>query len=103
MHQKDCKIFIRIEYESAFGIIKTSSLFYFQVIFGGGRQTLMTNAPFTVYDKIDEFTCSRSDNRDLIESWLNDKAIRNVKSQYIQSNNELVLLDTSRTEYALGE
>lgn len=72
------------------------------MIFGGGRQALMTNAPYTPYDALDVFTCYRTDNKDLIGQWVSDKANHGLRYQVVRDTGELLELDTSRTEYALG-
>lgn len=76
---------------------------FIQVIFGGGRQTLVDKAYETPQDPLDPFTCYRTDKRDLMNQWANDKSLRGVRYQIVKDTGELMELDTSRTEYALGK
>ncbi len=63
----------------------------------------MTNAPnLPGSERLDEFACYRTDNRNLMDQWLSDKQMRNVKSHTLRSTSDLLELDTARTEYALG-
>lgn len=73
------------------------------MIFGGGRQCLMTNAPYTVHDRIDGFNCQRTDNFNLIQNWESDKKRRNAKDKIIETTGELLELDIARVEYVLGK
>ncbi|XP_076654849.1 alkaline phosphatase isoform X2 [Halictus rubicundus] len=73
-----------------------------QVIMGGGRQMLKSNATGTEIDPIDLWAGSRKDGRDLIEVWKKDKAARNVAFSVVQNNEELSKLDVNKVDYVLG-
>lgn len=64
---------------------------------------MMANAPLSHNDNLDIFACSRTDSKDLINHWANDKSMRNARYQVLRDTGELLELDTSRTEYALGK
>lgn len=63
----------------------------------------MTNAQHTRADPVDQFVCQRTDNKNLIDDWTQDKRQKNLKSAYVQTTGGLLDIDNSRTEYALGE
>ncbi|XP_033336693.2 alkaline phosphatase [Megalopta genalis] len=73
-----------------------------QVIMGGGRQVLKTNATGTEFDPIDTWAGSRQDGRDLIEEWRKEKTARNVPFAVVQNNEELFKLNTDKVDYVLG-
>ncbi|XP_065205940.1 alkaline phosphatase-like [Planococcus citri] len=74
----------------------------FKVIFGGGRQTLIDKPYESPQDPLDVFTCYRTDNRNLINHWINDKNLRSARYSLIKDTGELMELDTNRNEYVLG-
>lgn len=63
----------------------------------------MTNAPITSNDRIDDFACSRTDGKNLIEAWQHDKNMRNLKGSVIYNTDQLLNLETSKNEYVLGK
>ncbi|XP_068141962.1 membrane-bound alkaline phosphatase [Drosophila tropicalis] len=69
-----------------------------RVILGGGR------AKFRDQTKHDEegIFGERSDGRDLIEDWKNDKTERGQRGEYVWSLKGLSQLDLSKTDYLLG-
>ncbi|KAH9645138.1 hypothetical protein HF086_005683 [Spodoptera exigua] len=75
-----------------------------QVIMGGGRQQLVSNATGTEHDPISlsPWTCYRQDGRNLIEQYKTDKSTRGLKHSVIMNNKELAELDVSNTDYLLG-
>ncbi|CAH0686448.1 unnamed protein product [Spodoptera exigua] len=75
-----------------------------QVIMGGGRQQLVSNATGTEHDPISlsPWTCYRQDGRNLIEQYKTDKSTRGLKHSVIMNNKELAELDVNNTDYLLG-
>ncbi|KAF2362399.1 Alkaline phosphatase [Trinorchestia longiramus] len=68
-----------------------------KVILGGGRQ------PFGATLGIpDEFTCNRTDNRDLTREWLKSKQDAGLRARYLTSATELRGLDHSKVDYLMG-
>lgn len=72
------------------------------VIFGGGRQCLVSNVTGSSADPLDIWACYSKDGRNLIRDWSNDKKSRNSKYAVVQNNGELDNLDTENTDYVLG-
>lgn len=72
------------------------------VIFGGGRQCLVSNVTDSPEDPIDRWSCYSTDGRDLIHDWTVDKQKRNFRHAVVTNNEELENLDHAKTDYALG-
>jgi hypothetical protein len=51
----------------------------------------------------DEFTCNRTDNKDLTSEWVKSKHDAGFKARYITSAAELRILDHSSLDYVMGE
>lgn len=76
-----------------------------QVIMGGGRQQLVSNATGTDEDPISTspWTCYRQDGRNLIEQYKTDKETRGLKHSVVMNNQELRELNVNETDYLLGK
>jgi alkaline phosphatase len=72
------------------------------VIFGGGRQCLVSNVTGTTSDPIDTWACYRSDGRNLINLWETQKASENARFKVVSNRKELQKLDTKSLDYVLG-
>ncbi|CAG9789034.1 unnamed protein product [Diatraea saccharalis] len=70
----------------------------FKVILGGGRQNFLPN---TVRDD-ENMLGLRTDQRNLIEEWQNDKSERNLSNAYIWNREQLMKNMESPPEYLLG-
>ncbi|CAD0202389.1 unnamed protein product [Chrysodeixis includens] len=70
----------------------------FKVILGGGRRNFL---PTTVVDEESQ-SGRRTDGRNLIEEWQQDKAARQVSFRYIWNVNELLQVNDNLPEYLLG-
>lgn len=94
-HEKGCKDIARqlIEDEPGRKI---------NVIFGGGRQCLVSNVTDSPNDPVDHWSCYSTDGRDLIRDWTLDKQKRNFRHAVVTNNEELESLDHANTDYALG-
>lgn len=73
-----------------------------KVIFGGGRQCLVSNVSGTEGDPVDTWGCYSKDGRDLVEEWKEEKRKRGVSYAVVGNTEELKAVDAS-TEYVLGE
>ncbi|XP_049875109.1 alkaline phosphatase [Pectinophora gossypiella] len=73
-----------------------------QVIMGGGRQGLVSNATGTESDPLNAWGCLRQDGRNLIEDYKTDKRNRGLNSSVVSNNKELQDLDIENTDYLLG-
>lgn len=69
-----------------------------QVILGGGRRNFL---PTTVIDEESQ-AGRRTDGRNLIEEWQQDKAARGVSFKYVWNVSELLQLNDNLPEYLLG-
>ncbi|CAH1639377.1 unnamed protein product [Spodoptera littoralis] len=69
-----------------------------KVIFGGGRRNFI---PTDVQDDEGDFG-RRTDNRNLIEEWLQDKEDRKVTNKFIWNREQLMSLNDDLPEYILG-
>ncbi|CAH1406605.1 unnamed protein product [Nezara viridula] len=76
----------------------------FNVIMGGGRQVLKANTPNYTYDPIlsGGDNCIRTDGRDLINEWAQDKAAEGARYAVVENAKELSNVDTENTDYLLG-
>lgn len=72
------------------------------VIFGGGRQCLVSNVTTSAEDPVDEWACYSSDGRDLIADWSRDKEKKNLKHAVVQDNEELDALVAEDVDYVMG-
>lgn len=72
------------------------------VIYGGGRQCLVSNVNNTPADPIDEWSCNSLDGRDLIRDWTLDKQKRKFQHAVVTNNEELSKLDHKNTDYVMG-
>ncbi|XP_075236104.1 alkaline phosphatase-like [Lycorma delicatula] len=73
----------------------------FNIIMGGGRQTLVSNSTAADKDPIDRWACYRVDGRNLIEDWKKEKQNRGVGYDVVMNTAELESLDKNK-EYVLG-
>ncbi|XP_069938648.1 alkaline phosphatase-like isoform X2 [Cherax quadricarinatus] len=71
----------------------------FKVIMGGGRRVL---TPSDVLDVEESRYGFRKDGKNLINMWIDDKASRGVRASYVWNRDDLLALDTSKTDYLLG-
>ncbi|XP_022823052.1 membrane-bound alkaline phosphatase-like [Spodoptera litura] len=69
-----------------------------KVIFGGGRANFLPNS---IRDDEQTFG-SRTDNRNLIQEWQQDKVDRNIKHEYIWHREQLMRAKNDLPEYMLG-
>lgn len=69
----------------------------FNVILGGGSRKFLTN------DTTDEFgkKGQRTDDLNLIEEWINDRAAEGRQAEYVWNRSSLLSLDDD-TDYVLG-
>ncbi|XP_018791590.1 PREDICTED: alkaline phosphatase 4 [Bactrocera latifrons] len=72
------------------------------VIMGGGRQTLVSNVPNTVWDPVDETTCNSQDKRNIISDWqlLNVKLKRDFA--VLLNSDDLRELNGTKVDYVMG-
>ncbi|XP_050698535.1 uncharacterized protein LOC126986426 isoform X2 [Eriocheir sinensis] len=70
-----------------------------KVVMGGGRRNLL---PKTVRDVVENKKGYRNDGKNLIEMWQQQKAAAGAKAAYVWNRNDLLAVDTSRTDYLLG-
>ncbi|XP_011178280.2 alkaline phosphatase 4 [Zeugodacus cucurbitae] len=72
------------------------------VIMGGGRQTLVSDVPNTVWDPVDETVCNSQDNRNIISDWqlLNVKLKREFA--VLQNNDDLRELNGTNIDHVMG-
>lgn len=68
------------------------------MILGGGRRTFL---PTTTVDEEGSYGY-RTDGRNLIQEWQEDKAARNATYKYVWNRSELMSLMSSPPEYLLG-
>ncbi|KOC68544.1 Alkaline phosphatase, tissue-nonspecific isozyme [Habropoda laboriosa] len=76
--------------------------FRVQVIMGGGRQMMKSNATGTEFDPVDAWAGQRKDGRDLIEEWKRDKVSRKLSFDIVQNNEELSRVNVKKVDYLLG-
>lgn len=69
---------------------------------GGGKKSLDASATKTTNDVVDKHMCTRSDGRDLVRAWIEDKESKQLSYQYLSNTGDLKGLDTEHTEYVLG-
>ncbi|XP_049957900.1 membrane-bound alkaline phosphatase-like [Schistocerca serialis cubense] len=69
-----------------------------KVILGGGRKMFLPNTT------VDEEGASgrRWDSRNLISEWLDDKSDRDATASYVWNRDQLLAVDTEKTDYLLG-
>lgn len=72
------------------------------VIMGGGRQCMVSGVVGTPSDPLDTWSCISNDGRNLINDWKQDKTNRGKTHAVVQNNGELASMDTSKTDYVLG-
>lgn len=72
------------------------------VIMGGGRQCLMSNAKGTKGDPLDKFACQRKDGRNLIKTWKQERIKRCQKYAVVGNRAQLKRINP-RTEFVMGE
>lgn len=73
---------------------------------GGGRRSFAANWSAKegyVKEVVDKNVCARTDGRNLVKEWIEDKAAKQLSYQYLSDESDINLLDTERTEYVLGE
>lgn len=74
-----------------------------QVIMGGGKKSFEANSPPNPKETVEKSLCVRSDRRDLIREWIDDKQSNNLSHQFLTNVHDMKSLDTEQTEYVLGE
>lgn len=80
--------------------VKLARLITFQVILGGGRQTLIDNTASN--EPANPWGCNRRDGQNLFETYREDKIKRGLKHSIVTNNKELRDLDVDNTDYLLG-
>nr|AEV66507.1 alkaline phosphatase 3 [Aphis glycines] len=74
----------------------------FKVIMGGGKKSFEANSPLNPKETVEKSLCVRSDRRDLIREWIDDKQSNNLSHQFLTNVHDIKSLDTEQTEYVLG-
>lgn len=74
----------------------------FKVIMGGGKKSFEANSPTNPKETVEKSLCVRTDRRDLIREWIDDKQSNSLSHQFLANVNDIKLLDTEQTEYILG-
>ncbi|KAL4090774.1 hypothetical protein QTP88_025551 [Uroleucon formosanum] len=74
----------------------------FKVIMGGGKKSFEANSPPNPKETVDKSLCVRTDRKDLIREWIEDKLSNNLSHQFLTNVSDIKLLDTEQTEYILG-
>lgn len=74
----------------------------FKVIMGGGKKSFEANSPPNPKETVEKSLCVRSDRRDLIREWIDDKQSNNLSHQFLTNVHDIKSLDTEQTEYVLG-
>lgn len=74
----------------------------FKVIMGGGKKSFEANSPPNPKEHVDKSLCVRTDRRDLIREWIDDKLSNNLSHQLLTNVSDIQMLDTEQTEYILG-
>ncbi|CAH1406601.1 unnamed protein product [Nezara viridula] len=74
----------------------------FNVIMGGGRQTLMSNTTDLKTDPISKKYCVRTDGRNLIAQWAEEKRAEGARYAMPNNTKDLLNIDVSQTDYILG-
>lgn len=69
---------------------------------GGGKKSLDASATKNAKDILDKHLCTRTDSRDLVRAWIEDKESKQLSYQYLSNIGDLRALDTEHTEYILG-
>ncbi|XP_049865248.1 membrane-bound alkaline phosphatase-like [Pectinophora gossypiella] len=82
----------------AMQLVTTSPGNKFKVILGGGRREFINE---TMVDE-EGFNGRRTDGRNLIEEWQNDKSARKFTQQYVWNRSQLMSLRNSPPDYLLG-
>jgi len=70
---------------------------------GGGKKSFEANSPPNPKETVEKSLCVRSDRRDLIREWIDDKQSNNLSHQFLTNVHDMKSLDTEQTEYVLGE
>ncbi|XP_045526161.1 alkaline phosphatase-like [Pieris brassicae] len=71
------------------------------VILGGGRQSLITNATALENDPLSDWACYRKDGRNLIEDYKKDKESRGLNYTFVGNTEQLKSIPED-TDYLLG-
>ncbi|XP_068218734.1 alkaline phosphatase-like isoform X2 [Palaemon carinicauda] len=71
----------------------------FKVILGGGRRHFYPEDKFDIEDGKPGY---RTDGKDLINAWKEEKASRGAKASYIWSRDELMAVDVKNTDHLMG-
>lgn len=72
------------------------------VIMGGGRQCLVSDAVGTEEDPIDTWACRRKDGRNLIKTWENLRKEQGHSYAVLSNNADLEVLDVKK-EFVMGK
>ncbi|CAI6360593.1 unnamed protein product [Macrosiphum euphorbiae] len=75
---------------------------HFKVIMGGGKKSFEANSPPNPKEQVEKSLCVRTDGKDLIREWIDDKLSNNLSHQFLTNVRDIRLLDTKQTEYILG-
>lgn len=75
----------------------------FKVIFGGGRQCLISDVKSQQDDPTDTWACYSKDGRNLIHEWERDKQYRGVSHSFVENRLELLNLDVENNDFILGK
>lgn len=73
---------------------------FFKVIFGGGRQYFVRD---TDKDSEGVLFGKRTDNRNLINEWVENMSKRNLSHEYIWNADQLRNLNTNEKDYVFGK
>ncbi|GLV38224.1 Alkaline phosphatase 12 [Carabus blaptoides fortunei] len=74
----------------------------FNVIFGGGRQCLVSDVKGDLKDPVDKWACISKDGRNLIHDWERDKEHRGTTHAFVENRKQLKALDVLTNQYILG-
>lgn len=75
----------------------------FEVIFGGGRQCLISDVKNQKDDPTDTWACYSKDGRNLIHEWERDKQYRGASHSFVENRLELLNLDVENNDFVLGK
>lgn len=70
---------------------------------GGGSASFIPNVVINK-NNTDKNMCVRTDRRNLVHEWIQDKQSKQLSYRYLTNKSELLnLLNTENTDYVLGE
>ncbi|XP_067618126.1 alkaline phosphatase 4 isoform X2 [Eurosta solidaginis] len=88
--------------DTAVQLIKSKTAQNFNVIMGGGRQTLVSHVPNTVWDPVDETVCDSQDNRDIMRDWQTINLKLKREFAVLQNNEELQEFNGTAVDHVMG-